>query len=707
MIEPKRLTAFLDFCPEALFVDIDGLVVYANRACMELFGFKRSTDIIGKESLSFFEGQDRMDLASALFAGLKSKNQYRAKVKIKKLQGKETVKLALAPYVHEKEAGTIFLLSSLSSEEPNLAVPIESHATHDPLTGLPTKTLFQEYGAQAINYVEKMGGSVLVALIAAESPDLDLRRLAKKERDFVLLTLGRRLSSCLGPLDCIGRVDEETFAILLYQLNTDDEAIPLLQRLLLKANESFSPSKKAIVVNWCAAAAVSGVDGSDIKSILNKLGQNLNKSRLVGKHAILFCNQEFQKRFESKLKIKAALRQGLDQQKLQVKYRPQISCDSGKIIGFSAHIHWDNTELDIQSNEALFDLARESSLQFPLISWLLRTVCHDIQQWKNQQPEYLSVSLHLPSTLLKAHGFPALVDQMLEEYEIPANFLELKFNLIDYDQQDETTHAFFSRLHESGVSLAIGNCTANAIPFGKLASWPVNTFEMSPRDVSQITLDLVAVAATESWSVFANRLHRKLRAVSIETPGQLSKLFQLGCHVAEGDLIFKELNFPECSKLLRQPYWTLPESDFWSIPKLNILVLYNSEIQQSAFEKRVSELESFGQIYHSYGKNEALELLARFKMDLIVQFVPLEDESQKWVQSIQALYSEIKLFLVDEKEERISNIVRDYLSNSDLHTGFSRMPMALSQAKEVNEESAESDSLNEWDQVTQIGKSAP
>lgn len=706
MIEPKRLTAFLDYCPEALFVDIDGLVVYANRACMELFGYKRATDILGKESLSFFEGQDRIDLASALFAGMKNKNQFRAKVKIKKLKGKETVKLALAPYIHENEAGTIFLLTPQSTDDQLPTNQNESQATHDPLTGLPTKTLFQEYGAQAINYVEKMGGSVLVALIAAESPDLDLRRLAKKERDFVLLTLGRRLSSCLGPLDCIGRVDEETFAVLLYQLNTDDEAVPLLQRLLLKANESFSPSKKAIIVNWCATAAVSGIDGGDIKTILSKLGQNLSKSRLVGKHAILFSHQEFQKRFESKLKIKAALRQGLDQQKLQVKYRPQISCDSGKIIGFSAHINWDNSELDIQSNQALFDLARESSLQFPLISWLLRTVCHDIQQWKDQEPEYLSVSLHLPSTLLQAHGFPALVEQMLEEYEIPANCLELKFNLVDYDQQDENTHAFFSRLHEIGVSLAIGNCTAHSIPFSKLASWPVNTFEMAPRDVLDITLDLVALAATESWSVFANRLRRKLRAVSVETAGQLSKLFQLGCHVAEGDLICKELDFAACEKLLRQPYWTLPESDFWSVPKLNILVLSNSEKQQEMLSKKISELENFGQIYQTVNSSEALELLARYKMNLIIQFVPLEADSQKLVQTIQALYSEIKLFLIDEHEESISYIVRDYLSNTDLHSGFSKMPMLSTQLEAEGEEQEENESLGDWSEVSQFGKSA-
>ncbi len=118
------------------------------------------------------------------------------------------------------------------SEQKSRQKEMENAALHDILTGLPNRALLTSRLEQHLNNSQRRGDKFAVVFL-----DLDGFKQINDDHghdagDFVLREVSSRLSIQVRETDTVGRLGGDEFAIVLSDLNTFDDAIPCLNRIL-------------------------------------------------------------------------------------------------------------------------------------------------------------------------------------------------------------------------------------------------------------------------------------------------------------------------------------------------------------------------------------------------------------------------------------------------------------------------------------------
>jgi diguanylate cyclase (GGDEF)-like protein len=122
-------------------------------------------------------------------------------------------------------------------------------ALHDPLTGLPNRTLLEDRLAMAIAG-QRRGGGVLAVLFC----DLDRFKLVNDSLghdsgDAVLLVIAERLRRTVRATDTVSRLGGDEFVVVCPDLKGDEELVEVVERLLAVLTEPMEITGHEVVVS--------------------------------------------------------------------------------------------------------------------------------------------------------------------------------------------------------------------------------------------------------------------------------------------------------------------------------------------------------------------------------------------------------------------------------------------------------------------------
>ena len=142
-------------------------------------------------------------------------------------------------------------------------------ALHDPLTGLPNRTLLEDRLAMAVAG-QRRSSTVLAVLFC----DLDKFKLVNDTighdgGDAVLMVIADRLRRAVRATDTVSRVGGDEFVVLCPNLKGDEELAELVERLLSLLSEPMEVAGHEVVVS--GSVGVSVVRAGDTPSSLADL----------------------------------------------------------------------------------------------------------------------------------------------------------------------------------------------------------------------------------------------------------------------------------------------------------------------------------------------------------------------------------------------------------------------------------------------------
>jgi diguanylate cyclase (GGDEF)-like protein len=129
-------------------------------------------------------------------------------------------------------------------------------ALHDPLTGLPNRTLLEDRLAMAVAG-QRRTNSVLAVLFC----DLDKFKLINDTighdgGDAVLVVIAERLRGAVRATDTVSRIGGDEFVVLCPQFNNESELTELVERLLAVLAEPMAVAGHEIVISGSVGVAV-------------------------------------------------------------------------------------------------------------------------------------------------------------------------------------------------------------------------------------------------------------------------------------------------------------------------------------------------------------------------------------------------------------------------------------------------------------------
>lgn len=266
-----------------------GIITEVNRNSEMLFGLS-GDDLIGKSlySLSIWtKGPEQSAIMTALKRGEKLESR---ELIIRKSDNSEISTLFSATPIEIR--GEPYCISSFNdiSEITEMRRKLQYLATHDVLTGLPNRLLFNERFKADLAEAKRRGTKLAVLIGDINNFKSINDRFGHLEGDHVLKEMGKRLSAALLECDMVARIGGDEYAVIFCNATSKDELLEREKRILVACADDLRIGNRSISITMSIGCAMYPDHGSDQDMLMRRADSEMYGIKKLGGENQLTCN---------------------------------------------------------------------------------------------------------------------------------------------------------------------------------------------------------------------------------------------------------------------------------------------------------------------------------------------------------------------------------------------------------------------------------
>ncbi len=436
-------------------------------------------------------------------------------------------------------------------------------AYHDPLTGLPNRTLALDRVEQAM--ARARWNQRIAALLFLDLDHFKLINdsLGHTYGDLLLQRVSERLQTCLRPGDTIARLGGDEFVILLVDVAQTDDVASVAQQVLDSFKAKFQVNGHEVFVNTSIGISLFPGDGADAETLLKNADTAMYRAKERGRNNFQYFTADMNARVQQRLELELGLRMALERSEFFLHYQPLVSLDTGHIVGVEALLRWQHPERGLVGPNEFIPVAEETGLIVPIGEWVLRTACAQNQAWQDAGLPPVRMAVNLADRQFTQADLAAVVAGVLEETGMAPEWLELELTENVLMHNAEASLTTLEALHDMGIVLSIDDFGSGHSSFGYLKHFPIRTVKVDRAFVQHIASDADDAAIVSAIIAMAHRLKLKVVAEGVETEEQLFYLQSLRCDQIQGFLFSRPVPADDAAKLIAagQPLALAPSTD--------------------------------------------------------------------------------------------------------------------------------------------------
>ncbi len=191
------------------------------------------------------------------------------------------------------------------SERREAQARIEYLATHDEMTGLANRTLFNELLARVTARTRRHGGRFAVLFIDLDRFKIVNDSLGHDGGDELLKVLASRFNAVVRSSDAIARFGGDEFVLLVDALPNREAAAVVARLLLSVAIKPVQIGEHECRVTGSVGIAVYPDDATDAQTLMKNADIALYRAKKEGKNTFQFFSPDFGAMAEHQVRIKA------------------------------------------------------------------------------------------------------------------------------------------------------------------------------------------------------------------------------------------------------------------------------------------------------------------------------------------------------------------------------------------------------------------
>ncbi|HEY9607587.1 MAG TPA: EAL domain-containing protein [Allocoleopsis sp.] len=422
---------------------------------------------------------------------------------------------------------------------------------HDSLTNLPNQMALREAFARVKSTDTNHEQLVTLLSVGLDRFNQITDHLGHVVGDLLIKAVAERLSACVSARDVVVRLNSDRFAIILATTEHKKEAGQFAETLLERLSQTFTLAGQEIFITASIGIALYPRDGMEIENLLNHANTAMTKASQQGGDQYQFYSAAFNVGSSDRLILQTELRHALEREELRVYYQPQVSLQTGEIIGAEALVRWLHPERGLVSPTKFIPIAEETGLIIPIGEWVLQTACKQTKLWQNSGFTSLQVSVNLSSRQFSQIDLRKQLVQILMETGLDPKYIELELTESMLVQNTEVAIRRLNALKSLGVKIAIDDFGTGYSSLSYLQQFPFDILKIDRCFIQNITENPNTAAITKAIIGMAKSLNLKLIAEGVETQDELSFVSQHHCDTMQGYLFSRPLPTHEFSQLLK------------------------------------------------------------------------------------------------------------------------------------------------------------
>jgi diguanylate cyclase (GGDEF)-like protein len=425
-------------------------------------------------------------------------------------------------------------------------------ATHDPLTGLPNRTLIIDRTEQLI-----ARGRREPHLCAALFIDLDGFKavndgLGHRAGDDLLRLVAARLESTIREVDTLGRLGGDEFVILTEGPVPAVAPELVAERLLDALRQPFeidaAPGGR---VTLTASIGIAVADGRGAQDLLRDADIAMSRAKLSGRNRYLVFESGMQDAASTRVELELELRDAVANRELHIVYQPLFALNGLKPVRVEALLRWERRGQMPVSPELFVPVLEQSGLIAEVGRWVLSEACACCADWVRVGLQ-IGVAVNVSAVQLERDDFPADVAAALESSGIDPAMLTIEITETALMRDAERTAERLHEIKALGVRLSIDDFGTGYSSLAYLQRFPVDELKIDRSFISQFEGGRQRDALIRTFVELGRALGIETIAEGIEDEAQLSRLRAERCDIGQGYLFASPMTAARCQEFLAQ-----------------------------------------------------------------------------------------------------------------------------------------------------------
>ena len=428
---------------------------------------------------------------------------------------------------------------------------IRQLAHFDALTGLSNRRSLLEQVVQELAAADLQPRRAALATININAFQSINDSLGMAAGDTVLRTMARRLSALQSQGQRLARVDGDTFALLLCDLQGDlnqasAEAARTIERLLAVIAEPLEVQGQVLHLSAGAGVVMIPNDSRDAPELLREAETAMHRAKDAGDSRVYFFAHALQEAASERLALRSDLRRALEAKPapLLLHYQPQVD-SQGRLAGVEALVRWQDPRRGLVSPVHFIPEAEASGLIVPLGNWVLEEAATTLHRWQNDPAcapwaTKLTMAVNVSARQFREADFIGRIESLIARVGIDAFSLELELTESVLVDDLEATLEKMAQLRSHGVRFALDDFGTGYSSMAYLKRLPLDVLKID----RSFTMDIDApehsgqgkrpAVLIDAIVAMAHQLDLRVLAEGVETLAQQERLLRSGCDLFQG-----------------------------------------------------------------------------------------------------------------------------------------------------------------------------
>jgi diguanylate cyclase (GGDEF)-like protein/PAS domain S-box-containing protein len=426
------------------------------------------------------------------------------------------------------------------TEEKTAEDRIRWSASHDPLTRLANRSLFQEQLDLAIRRAKTGDKSVGVLMLDLDHFKQINDSLGHDVGDALLKLFAERLRSVVRARDTVARLGGDEFAIVVPDLQSEDQLVRLSRSIQERMRAPFVNAGRMLDCRVSLGASMFPAHGNTSREVLKNADVALYAAKGAGRATLMMYDAELRNDMQRRLAMVQLARNAIADDRVIPYYQPKLDLQSGTVDGFEALLRWRTPSGRIGQPAALEAAFEDLEVAAAISDRMIDRVIADMRGRLDRGVAFKHVAVNASAAEFRRDNFAERVLEQLARAEIPTRCFQIEVTeTVFLGRGAESVHRALALLNAQGVKIALDDFGTGYASLRHLKQFPVDIIKIDRSFVRDMEADPGDEAIVRAVINLGKSLGIHVVAEGIESEVQAQRLVRLGCDFGQGFLFSK------------------------------------------------------------------------------------------------------------------------------------------------------------------------
>lgn len=424
-------------------------------------------------------------------------------------------------------------------------------AYYDPLSGLPNrKLLLYRLELEMIRALDTRKWILLVLVGLDRFGQLNESH-GHDVGDRLLLAVGERMKTLLGPDDTLARVGGDTFAILMGTGVDQTQVHWVVHSVSNLFEKPYLVGGQEVSLTASLGVTVHPQDASDAAELFRCADFALKQAKSLGRGQAQFYDKILSRRIHRLSALEGELREALARHEFALHFQPQVD-HSGVLVGAECLLRWNSGREGSVTPTEFIPIIEENRQIIPVGYWVLEEACRALSIWQQQGLTPVRLGVNLSVYQFHDTDLVRRLKGIIEQAGVNPALIELEITESGMMSEQAGLQEHLRALRNFGVRLALDDFGSGYSSFSKLLHLPLDVLKLDKSFVQPVDTETDARKVVKAMIQLGQTLNLEVLAEGVENARQCETLFRMGCQVIQGYYFSRPLPFKDFTEVLRR-----------------------------------------------------------------------------------------------------------------------------------------------------------